>query len=179
MNNHFEAGRGSLCSAARRSTISLGSPCSSSRNAALVQPKPTTFIWYPNSTCASDERAATLYFPRKSSVVMRGRAERSEAEANVETGLAHRAVALVIVRTEFELARLLASRRRHSGWNITDLQRIRRPCQGLSRSRRNFENVVVSLSGMKKEVGRNLPIKAALVLQSLRWRPLAKVEVAR
>src|SRR5258708_31156882 len=41
---YFAAGSGWLCSFSRRSSISLGSPCNSSRNAALVQPKPTTFI---------------------------------------------------------------------------------------------------------------------------------------
>ena len=35
---------GWLCSFSSRSTMSFGSPCSSSRNAALVQPNPTTFI---------------------------------------------------------------------------------------------------------------------------------------
>jgi len=39
-------GRGRSCSASNRSTASFGKPCNSSRNAALVQPKPTTFILY-------------------------------------------------------------------------------------------------------------------------------------
>jgi len=41
---HFASGNGWLCSLSRRSTISFGSACNRSRNAALVQPKPTTFI---------------------------------------------------------------------------------------------------------------------------------------
>src|SRR3984957_21342919 len=90
------------------------------------------------------------------SVVMSGRAERSEAEANVETGLAHRAVALVIVRTEFELARVLASRGCHGCWNITDLQRIRCSGQRLSGTRRKCDDEMIGLIGMKEEVCRNL-----------------------
>ncbi len=39
-----QRGSGWFCSFSRRSTMSFGSPCSNSRNAALVQPKPTTFI---------------------------------------------------------------------------------------------------------------------------------------
>jgi hypothetical protein len=32
--------------------------------AAFVHPKPMTFMWYPGSACASEDRVTTLYFSR-------------------------------------------------------------------------------------------------------------------
>ena len=42
--DHFAGCSGSLCSFSRWSTLAFGRLWSSSRNAALVQPKPTTFM---------------------------------------------------------------------------------------------------------------------------------------
>src|SRR6266478_5910208 len=52
------------CSLAKRSTQSFGSSCRNTRKAALVQPKPITFCWYPARILDSEERVTTSYFSR-------------------------------------------------------------------------------------------------------------------
>src|SRR5947209_12668475 len=62
LQNHCAAGARCAWSFSRRVTLSLGTACRSSRKAALVQPNPITFMGYPSSAWASEERVTPLYF---------------------------------------------------------------------------------------------------------------------
>ena len=86
-------------------------------------------------------------------IVMRRGAEWPKAKTNVESRFPHRPVALIVIGTQFELLPLLALRVRHRKRNLT--------------------------RGMKKEIRRDLPVNASLVLQCLGRRTLPEIVVAR
>ncbi len=112
-------------------------------------------------------------------IVMRRCAEGPKTKTNVESRFPHRSVALVVIGTQFELLPLLALRVRHRKRNLTHLLGISSPCNRLRHSRQVLHDVVVRLRGMKKEIRRDLPVNARLVLQCLGRRTLPEIVVAR
>src|SRR5262249_61188601 len=84
-------------------------------------------------------------------IVMRGRAERPEAEADIESRLAHGTVALVIIPAQLEGTTRFAFRPGHGGGGIADLQGICCSSGLFVGPRLAFDKVMVSLSGMKEE----------------------------
>src|SRR5882672_5692944 len=60
-------------------------------------------------------------------IMMRRRSVSSEARTHIKARFAHRTVALIVVGTEFELMRIVASRSRHRRNRIAHLQRVGSP----------------------------------------------------
>ena len=113
-------------------------------------------------------------------IVMRCRAEWPESKADVEARLSHGAVALVVVRTQFEFARAFRNpaapswrrRRRPAGNNAT-------PAAAAACPRAAFDNVVVRLRRMKKEIGGHLAVESSFILHGFCGRAFAEIVVAR
>src|SRR5437660_4307891 len=125
---------------------------------------------------------------------MRGRAIGSEAEGNVETGFAHRAVALVVVGAEANHMLRLALRVCHGRRDIADRDAIARSWGSgglrsllLSQLRMKpilfnqilLNQIMIGLIGLNREVADHLAVKTALVLQALGGWAVAKIVVTR
>ena len=109
--------------------------------------------------------------------MIRGRAVGLEAKGNIESGLAHAAIALVIVGAQLHRARAVASRTRHRSGHVANLHRVIRP-GGFLRGLGPLGNHVSSIEfRMKKKIADNLTAESSFILQAFRSWPIAEIVV--
>src|SRR5207237_6278631 len=94
------------------------------------------------------------------SVVVRRGAEGTKPKTYVESRLSHGAVALVVIRTQFELLHLLAIWTGNGACRVANLKSVRRTRHSLSHAGLVLQNVAICLCGMKEKISCYFAIEA-------------------